>query len=301
MNEIVATVILPTTGDRGLLLPYSVASVLRQSESRLELFIIGDGVNSSTRAIIQQMAGQDSRLRFFDHPKHPRRGEEYRHAALRQASGRIVTYLCDRDLYLPDHVATLASVLEGADFASVHHYNVRPEGNMIYGHPHQPFGKVSRPLSKVARQGIHKLTSVGHTLAAYRRLPYGWRTTPADMATDRYMWLQFMTLDDLLLYHSPEATFLYFKRGNHPKAWSSERRLPQLRHYASVIADENEFAAARKQALTDLLEERRQLRLLLRHWIVMRGLPLTSFIRALPRKAANRARSLAALLGLGSR
>jgi hypothetical protein len=36
------------------------------------------------------------------------------------------------------------------------------------------------------------LTFGAHTLAAYRRLPHGWRTTPPGIATDLYMWQQFL-------------------------------------------------------------------------------------------------------------
>ncbi len=36
------------------------------------------------------------------------------------------------------------------------------------------------------------LTGAAHTLAGYRRLPHGWRTTPADEHTDHHMWLQWL-------------------------------------------------------------------------------------------------------------
>jgi hypothetical protein len=36
------------------------------------------------------------------------------------------------------------------------------------------------------------LSSVGHSLAAYRALLFGWRTTPRGIWTDLYMWQQFL-------------------------------------------------------------------------------------------------------------
>ena len=56
-------------------------------------------------------------MRFFDFPKGPRNGEAYRHEVLQEAKGRIVAYLCDDDLLLPDHVAAMSRVLADADFA----------------------------------------------------------------------------------------------------------------------------------------------------------------------------------------
>ena len=43
-SELAATVVLPTTGDRGPLLPYSVGSILSQTVRNIEVFIMGDGV-----------------------------------------------------------------------------------------------------------------------------------------------------------------------------------------------------------------------------------------------------------------
>src|SRR5215210_672377 len=37
------------------------------------------------------------------------------------------------------------------------------------------------------------LSSGAHTTEMYRRLPHGWRTTPAGIPTDLYMWQQFLS------------------------------------------------------------------------------------------------------------
>src|SRR5690242_12643975 len=108
---------IPTTSGRGALLPFSVGSVLAQTVADLEVFILGDGVDDATRCIIHELMRHDARIRFFDHPKHARRGEPHRHAALAQARGRIVTYLCDRDLMLPRHLEVMGELLRDADFA----------------------------------------------------------------------------------------------------------------------------------------------------------------------------------------
>ena len=58
------TILLPTTNDRGLLLPYSVGSVLKQTIADFELLIIGDGVNEYTRGVIHQLLEKDKRIKI---------------------------------------------------------------------------------------------------------------------------------------------------------------------------------------------------------------------------------------------
>src|SRR5882724_7051582 len=115
--SLTATIIIPTSIDRGPTLTLAVESVLRQTVRDLEVFIIGDGVHAVTREAARALEQADARVRFFDHPKHARRGEPYRDEALQTARGRVVCYLCDRDLYLPDHVETMDGLLKEADFA----------------------------------------------------------------------------------------------------------------------------------------------------------------------------------------
>ena len=116
-NMVEATVIIPTIAGRGPLLPYSVGSVLAQTVGQIEVFLIGDGIGDEDRRIIEELQSQDARIRFFDHNKHEGRGEPNRHTALAEALGRIVCYLCDRDLMLPNHIETMSALLETVDFA----------------------------------------------------------------------------------------------------------------------------------------------------------------------------------------
>ena len=61
-----------------------------------------------------ELTAADPRVRWFDNPKGPRHGELHRHAALQEARGEIVCYLCDDDLWLPDHVERMRALLDGA-------------------------------------------------------------------------------------------------------------------------------------------------------------------------------------------
>lgn len=217
------TVVIPTSIDRGLLLPYSVGSILKQTVQDFEIFIIGDGVNDYTRQVIQELQKEDNRIHFFDFPKHPRRGEENRHQVLSQAKGTYVTYLCDRDLMLPHHLATLEIYLKDSDFASTLNFNVIGEG-LLFG-----FKNLEKP-----KPASWVLSCVGHTLAFYNELPYGWRTTPQNQYTDVYMWDQFLDHPSCRSYAGMEPTILWFKRGDHPGLSTVERKV-ELEKWSLII------------------------------------------------------------------
>ncbi len=223
---LVATVLVPTTGNRGPLLPYSVGSILAQSIRDIEVFIMGDGVTDATRAVVAGLMHSDPRIRFFDHPKHPRRGEPYRHAALAEARGRIVCYLCDRDLMLPNHVEAMSRLLADADFGHTLRFGIAPEGGFSFSATLDIDDPRDRNEAVLASPQI-PLSCGGHTLAMYRRLPHGWRTTPPGRFTDHYMWQQFLAEPDCRTATSTSPTILYFKRGDHP-GLSVEQRLPEL-------------------------------------------------------------------------
>ncbi len=187
--SIEATVIIPTW-NHGRLLLHSVRSALTQTVADLEVFIIGDGITDEGRAAVDVLMKQDARVRFFDHPKSPRNGELYRHAALQEARGKIVCYLSDDDLWLPEHVETMRANLAGADFTHAFPARIEPDGainacttdlGLAYFKEEMLSGRASRI----------NLSSGAHTLEMYRKLPHGWRTTPKGVYSDLYMWQQF--------------------------------------------------------------------------------------------------------------
>lgn len=217
-----ATILLPTTGERWELVEMSLDCIRRQTIEDVQIFIVGDGATPSSAAKYEAWARDDSRIRFFDFPKHERRGEPYRHALLTsEANGRFVAYCCDRDLWFPHHLEALREGLREADFAQTLPMRVSPEGRIEVSR-----GDYSPPRQRESR----KLSTVGHTLAAYHRLPEGWTTTPGKLATDVYMCGKFLSQPDVRAVTVPRATVLYFKRGGHP-GWPVEQRRDELRRW----------------------------------------------------------------------
>ena len=160
----------------------------------MELLIVGDGVEDATREVVARH-GDDPRVRFFDFPKGPRNGEAYRHEVLQEARGRIVCYLSDDDLLLRDHVACMAQLLDDADFA--HPVSARDPHRRRAAALSVELRPPRVPRAGRTRIGSVGLTGVAHTLEAYRRLPFGWRTTPDGMPTDHHMWRQWLDLPGL--------------------------------------------------------------------------------------------------------
>jgi Glycosyl transferase family 2 len=228
----VATVVLPTH-DHGPLLRLSLRTVQEQTVEDLEIFVIGDGVPDETRELIAEIGRGDPRIRFFDNPKGPRNGEIHRAAALAEARGEIVCYQSDDDLWCPDHVAELRDLLTAADFAHTVALSVAPDGSVT-------------PWLAALEAGVLKafmlrgsnfvpLSGAGHTLAAYRALPFGWRTTPRGIWTDLYMWQQFLEQPGLRFASgSRPGVFNFPSPARHE--WTQADRLSELERWYAFLA-----------------------------------------------------------------
>jgi glycosyltransferase involved in cell wall biosynthesis len=228
-----ATVLIPTF-DHGPTLRHSVGSVLAQTVEDVEVFIIGDGVPAGARAVVRELTEGDRRVRFFDHPKGPRHGEVYRDRALAEARGRVVCYLSDDDLWAPDHVETMLGLLARADFAHTLCVGLGAAGELIgywldLAHP------AERAAVLTAEKGV-SLGAMAHTLEMYRRLPFGWRTTPKGIPTDRYMQQQFLAEPSCRAASGTRPTMLHFESA--PRAaWGAGERLAELERWRARLFD----------------------------------------------------------------
>jgi glycosyltransferase involved in cell wall biosynthesis len=229
-----ATVLIPTF-DHGETLLHAVRSALHQTITEIEVFIVGDGVPPLTRHFIQELIAEDPRVRFFDNDKGPRHGEVHRAVALQEASGEIVCYLADDDLWLPEHLESMLELLEDADFANSLPLRVEPDGSLA-GWAVNLAEESDRQLLLGGENRI-PLSCSGHTLEAYRRLPYGWQTTPDDVPTDLYMFQQFLAADWLRAVSGSRPTCLHFPSPDRLD-WTSEHRCAELEQWQCRIADE---------------------------------------------------------------
>lgn len=223
-----ATILIPTH-DHQDMITRAIASVKRQTVQDFEVFVVGDGVPDPTRALMEKICSEDARVRFFDNPKGPRTGEIHRHHALQEASGKVVCYLADDDLWLPSHLAVMLEAAEQADFFHTLHVGVSPETGM-YFFPSNLEDHVLRSLMCQVVANRFGLSFCGHTLGAYRSLPFGWQTSPEGVPTDLHMWRQFLLLSGVRAKTVFQPTALGFAAPQR-KDWSHEQRLQELDHW----------------------------------------------------------------------
>jgi glycosyltransferase involved in cell wall biosynthesis len=245
-TPLTATIIVPTSIDRGPTLRLAVDSALRQTVRDLEVFIITDGAAPETVAVAKELAQSDPRVRLFEHPKHPRRGEPYRDEALKEASGRIICYLCDRDLFLPDHVEQLAKLLENAEFACTPGVAIRRNGKARGMCAIDPGSHRDRRDLTQRRLIAISLSFFAHTLAAYHQLPERWTETPRGHVTDGWFIQKFLRQPAMRCVTGTRPTVLYFPRGSHP-GWSTAQRCEELLTWHDRMAIPGEAEAIREE------------------------------------------------------
>jgi glycosyltransferase involved in cell wall biosynthesis len=191
-----ATVLIPTSLNNARTLPYSLRSVQMQGFSDMEILVVGDGAPPATRDLVHSFAKSDSRIRYFEFPKGERRGEAHRAMVLAQASGRIICYCADDDLWLPFHLESMVKFLRTVDFG--HSWAAEVDE---FGRIHASGGDIGDPICrKIMCTTLHVnigLTALGHTADAYHRLPGGWHPAPPNILTDLYMCRRFFAIEGL--------------------------------------------------------------------------------------------------------
>lgn len=228
-----ATVLIPTH-NHGRLLLAAVRSVLRQTVQDFEIFIIGDGITEETREAVTEALAMDGRVRFFDHPKTPRTGEPYRHLALRDATGAVVCYLSDDDLWLPNHLEVFCRALEHADVVHSLPCWIDAEGALCSS----LIDWAVPEWLQWTLDGQNKvcLSTAGHTMEFYHRLPHGWQTTPTGRYTDHFMWEQMLAMPGVRAACTGHTTVINFPTPLR-RDWTLKRREEELIAWENRIAE----------------------------------------------------------------
>jgi glycosyltransferase involved in cell wall biosynthesis len=222
-------------------LPYAVRSVQKQGVDDLEILICGDGVNAELRTVIADLQRGDSRIRFFDLPKAPARGELNRDYVLRQAKGEIILHQNDDDLWLPGHIKVLEDAIADADFVGAMQVDVGTDGKV-----RAYYFDLERPefvepwlewkhnnFGAWACDGFGPIF-VAHRRDAFLRLPEGWVTTPPGLPADQAMWHRFKRQPWCRVKFLRWPIALHFAAPDRLD-WSAERRGEELRHWTEII------------------------------------------------------------------
>lgn len=271
------------THDHAATLDIAVNSALDQTVANVEVVIVGDGVGNDTRRVVAGLAEADSRVRFLDLPKGPSHGEVHRGTAVETTEAEVVCYLCDDDLLMPDHVESMLELLRDADVANCLNGYVDLDGSWKFY-----WGDLALPESRSwtvrPDRNFVSLTGTAHTVAAYRRLPHGWRTTPSGRWVDHYMWEQFLVQPWVRAATSSRVTALQLPSYIGRDSWTDEDRRSELQRWASLVADPQWRERFHQLISRELVRQGTRLHLAKDFFEEERG-PLEEYVRWLERRA----------------
>jgi glycosyl transferase family 2/uncharacterized protein DUF7024 len=202
------TILLPVIRPPAML-PFVIDTVLAQSVTDFELFVVGDGAPEATIACARSYAARDPRVKVFPFPKGAGCGEAHRHTALAQARGRFVAHIGDDDLWFPNHLEELEKLLTEADFGHLIHVEVRPDGSYEVLPSNLASAKFRQRILDEVFNTLGD-TVTGYRLDAYRSLPEGWAPPPEMAFPDLKMWRKFLCRDNLSFGTRAVVTALIF-------------------------------------------------------------------------------------------
>lgn len=257
-------VVLIPTFDHGPTLLPAIHSALNQTETDVAVHVIGDGAPDSTDVLMEQVTGSEQKVHYHPHAKSPRTGEPYRHELLQSVECEFVAYLSDDDILAPDHVERVTEPLaRGVDFAATL--------TLLLGEGEPELMRVDLgdPSDRAMLLGsVNRITLsvAAHRWDSYLRLPFGWRTAPADEWTDHWMWKQWLAEPWVTAESVPALTAIHVPRqyrdgmSNEEMAaanWEWVRRTSDewwsLQRDAVLIAAANTSSRLAEQRLAEVL------------------------------------------------
>jgi hypothetical protein len=230
-----ASVLIPTH-DKHTTIGLAVDSVLRQTVRDLEVLLIGDGVTDALRAEIDRLCAADPRVRFLDLPKGPHHGERYRHDAILAAESDAIFYLCDDDLFLPDHVADLLGLLEEHTFVQSFNGYCRADGEIeFFAADLSDAETIALMLDEDWPHNSVSLTGTAHSRRFYEQVGDRWDTTPRGREPDHHQWRKMWRHPGFRGATSARMTALQLPTSDSGRhLWTPEERLAELRGWYDV-------------------------------------------------------------------
>lgn len=183
----------------------AIASAFEQTRVPDEIIVVDDCSTDDTAQIVRDFPDSDQRIRFLCTPKNSGSAVA-RNLGIQQASGEFIALLDADDLWLPDHVATVAGLLEGCEQAALAFSLTEAFGDKhwtwpLYISAHEPVGCFWECLRRtiVPQMNIIARRSALLSIGGYRpdlrqtqdfdlclRLSYKYKFICTDRVTTRY-------------------------------------------------------------------------------------------------------------------
>lgn len=219
-------ILLPTTGNRIPQLQFSIESVRQQRHTNWKLVVIGDGIDLETEKFLRGIEEEDARIQCQYHDKSISRGEDHRHRLIQSTAPdefAYIAYLCDRDLWFPDHLSLGLRALgtEAQGFFAAQGWAMLASGE-AYPVQNPVFMWTIPPRLQGSAKYNYPLSSVIHTRSLYDKTE-GWTETPAGMPTDEYMWRKLLRSSKAKTLSHPLASYCFFGKTEHQSnKWKSQ-------------------------------------------------------------------------------
>ena len=200
-----AHVIIPTYSAHDTL-KFAVHSALDQTLKPEKITIIGDGATERVRLLSEELSDEFPIVEFQDKPKLGNRGEKYRDEVIKASKADFISYLCDDDLYMPNHLEVMSKHLQDFDFVHPRPTFVNPDGTIFFLPSGIEIPKIKTWHRLDPPQNTISLTGASHTRQSYLSLEKGWDAGPPQYWTDLYMWVKFFSNPQVRTFTSPHTT-----------------------------------------------------------------------------------------------
>jgi glycosyltransferase involved in cell wall biosynthesis len=246
-----AHVIIPTHSAHDTL-ALTALSAVNQTLAPHRITIIGDGATPEVREVAEELSRKHDGIEFLDKPKLKNRGEKYRDEVIKSSDADFISYLCDDDIYMPNHLQVMAKHLKEFDFVHPRPTFVNPDGTFFF----LPSGIESQRIRdwhtlEPPRNTI-SLTGASHTIESYLSLDIGWDAGPPEIWTDLFMWAKFFANPDVTTFTSPFTTTIKLMHTNDQRELLSRTDLVQ--HWYNLTRQPDQLASFLKQVETQFKE-----------------------------------------------
>jgi hypothetical protein len=232
-------VIIPTHSAHDTL-NFAVLSALDQTLPPVKITIIGDGATGKVRKQGENLSNEYAAVEFLDKPKLGLRGEKYRDEVIRASDADLISYLCDDDLYMPNHLEVVSKHLEKFDFVNPRPTFVNPDGTLSLLASGIEIPKIKTWHRLDPPQNTISLTGASHTRKSYLSLEAGWDAGPPEYWTDLYMWVKFFSNPNVTTFTSPHTTTVKLLYTKDQREFLNRSEL--IEHWFNVTREPDQLA-----------------------------------------------------------